>query len=79
MASGSYWQAYVVCPYYLSDDGKRSVDCEGVTDSSRVRMCFRTQADFEKYMGHYCCRHYGDCGISRAIHATYEGVFENDH
>lgn len=79
MASGSYWQAYVCCPYYRSDDGKRSIDCEGVTDSSRVRMCFISRDEYEKYIEHYCCRHYHACQIYRAVESTYEGVFEHEN
>lgn len=30
MASGSYMQAAVVCPFYCSDDGHRKIVCEGL-------------------------------------------------
>lgn len=79
MASGSYWQAYVLCPFYLYDDGKRCIHCEGITDGSTVRLSFRSRTDYEKYIRHNCCRHYQACQIYRAVESTYEGVFEHEN
>ena len=31
MASGSYRQVYVVCPYYVTDNGRDRIVCEGLT------------------------------------------------
>ena len=79
MASGSYWQSYVQCPYYKYDDGRKHIHCEGITDVTQLRISFTTRADFEKYIQKFCCGWYWDCQLCRTIESTYEGVYDDDN
>ena len=77
MASGSFWQAHVRCPYYKFDDGKH-IHCEGVTDASSLRISFSSKTEYEKYIQQYCCRHPRFCLLFRAVNSTYEGVYDEN-
>ena len=67
MPSGSYIKAYVVCPFYMSDDGTRRVVCEGVVDGSNLSISFLRRADYETQMSVFCCQHYEKCEIYRML------------
>ena len=76
MPSGSYWQAYVKCPFYKYDDGKRRITCEGLVDDSSIALIYQKRADFEQQIDVFCCEHYKKCEIYRAIYDLCEE--END-
>ena len=63
MSSGSYLQAYVRCPFYKFDDGKRRISCEGLIDESSIALNYGRQEDFLIQMQTFCCEHYEKCEI----------------
>lgn len=67
MPSGSYMQAYVGCPFYKYDDGRRRITCEGIVDKSSLAQIFRTRTDFDNQITVFCCQHYSKCEIYRML------------
>ena len=72
MSSGSYWQVYVRCPFYQSDDGRSRSVCEGVGDSSSVSLHFRKKSECETQLRVFCCDHYKKCEVYRMLMEKYE-------
>lgn len=70
MASGSYRQVDVQCPFYKEDDGRRSITCEGFGDASSVCQRYRYKRQFAKQMEVFCAQHYGKCEIFRILMET---------
>lgn len=75
MPSGSFKQVYVVCPFYITDDGAQRVTCEGVVDGSSLSIYFSKRADYETLMSVFCCQHYEKCEIYRML---MENKYEED-
>ena len=44
MASGSYKQVDVKCPFYRNDDSRCKLSCEGVTEGSTLTWRFQHKA-----------------------------------
>lgn len=72
MPSGSYIQVYVKCPYYLSDNGKNRIICEGLTPGSQLQSFYRKRKDFKLQIEIFCCEHYEKCEICEALSKKYE-------
>ena len=72
MPSGSYKQAYVKCPYYKYDDGKRRITCEGLIDESSIALIYRIRLDYERQINVFCCKNYTKCEIYRLLTEKYE-------
>lgn len=73
MPSGSYLQAYVQCPFYKYDDGKRRITCEGLlNDDSNIALIYHKKHDFEVQIKTFCCKHYQKCEIYRMLNKNYE-------
>lgn len=72
MSSGSYYQVDVRCPFYLTDDGRYKVTCEGISDASRINLRFLRTADYHVQMETFCCRHYDRCEVYQAAMMKYE-------
>ena len=72
MSSGSYWQVYVRCPFYQSDDGRSRIICEGIGDSSSVSLHFRKKCECETQLRVFCCEHYKKCEVYRMLMEKYE-------
>lgn len=72
MSSGSYWQVYVGCPFYRSDDGKNKIVCEGITESSNLSQHFYSKNSFETQMKVFCCKHYTKCEVYQMLLSKYE-------
>lgn len=70
MATGSYRQAYVICPFYKMDDGRRKISCEGPIDDSRVSVTYGRRQDFESQITIFCCNNYKNCEIYRMVMAS---------
>lgn len=73
MASGSYRQVYCLCPYYISDDGKHTITCEGIIGGTTNRTSFKFKSEYELQMEVFCCNKYRNCEIYSAINKKYEG------
>lgn len=72
VSSGSYWKAYVICPMYIDDDGRKYIKCEGIVDKSYVSINFRHKRDFEGQMEIFCCKKYENCETYRMLMRKYE-------
>ncbi len=72
MSSGSYWQVYVQCPFYRSDDGRTRIVCEGVGNSKNLSLFFQKKCDFETQMRVFCCDHCKKCEVHRMLMEKYE-------
>ncbi len=72
MASGSYRQVDVQCPFYKSDDGKQVIICEGFGDARNLKQFYRYKREYEKQMEVFCCCHYKNCEVYRLLMEKYE-------
>lgn len=72
MPGGSWKQVNVKCPFYLSDDGRRSITCEGIVKKSSIKLQHSTRAGFDKQMEVFCCDRYENCEIYRMLMEKYE-------
>ena len=72
MASGSFKQTEVVCPFYRFDDGRRRITCEGIMDGCNVALIFRDKADFDRQLEVFCCEHCKKCEVYRMVMEKYE-------
>lgn len=67
MASGSYNQVDVQCPFYKEDDGYKDIACEGVGDAIKLIQRYRYKSQFTKQMEVFCARHYQKCEVYRIL------------
>ena len=72
MSSGSYRQVHVQCPFYLYDDGKRRITCEGITDECTTALSFRKKKGYEIQMDTFCCSSYKNCEVFRMLSEKYK-------
>lgn len=72
MPSGSYKQAYVQCPFYKFDDGRRRITCEGIIDGSSLALIYHNRQDYEIQIDVYCCKHYKKCEVYRLLIEKYD-------
>lgn len=67
MSGVSYLQAYVRCPYYLRDDGKTKLHCEGFVDDSKIELVFPNKQARRQYINDHCCGDFAQCMVCKAI------------
>lgn len=73
MASGSFRQADVLCPFYVTDNGKNIIDCEGLTKGGKLRTLYKRNDLQRKQMEQFCCcDNYRRCLIYIANQTKYE-------
>ena len=72
MASGSYRQVDVGCPFYKFDDGQRKITCEGIVEGSSVVLTYLRKEDYVKQMEVFCQEHYPKCEVYRMLMEKYE-------
>lgn len=72
MATKGWNQFYVLCPFFLQDDGKFEIRCEGIHDGCDVCLKFRTKQEFKIQLDTYCKNHYKKCEIYRTVMEKYE-------
>lgn len=72
MPSGSFLQVYVVCPFYVSDNGKNTITCEGVIPETRATNVFQNNAEFLCQIKTFCQCRYENCELYNAIMKKYE-------
>ena len=63
----SFNQIYVRCPFFVNDDGKSKIVCDGIVDKSRVSLEYQRKADYEAQMKTFCCDRYINCEIYRIL------------
>ena len=71
MASGSYRQVYVVCPYYVTDNGRDRIVCEGLTPGGQNQTFYQKRQDYALQMELFCCGDYWRCEICAALDVKY--------
>lgn len=52
--SGSWLQCYAKCPFYIKDDGRTKIVCEGHYPTSRSGYTFGSAAHMRSHFQHYC-------------------------
>lgn len=62
----------IQCPFYVRNDRKNSIICEGITDTSRVILRFSKQPEMLQQLKIFCCGRYGNCELYRAVMEKYE-------
>ena len=67
MATGSWRQADVRCPFYREDSKRRRISCEGLVEDSRISMTFGRRGDFDIQMNTFCCDRYHYCELFRML------------
>ena len=72
MASGSFRQVDVLCPFYKNDDGRRRITCEGPVDDSSMSLTYLRKKDYQLQMDIFCCNHYAKCEVNRVLMEKYE-------
>lgn len=64
------------CPFWRELEGNR-IGCEGITDHSTICISFDSRAARVQQEAIFCCRHYRNCEIYRAIiEAKYAGAYQ---
>lgn len=71
MASGSFKQVDVQCPFYKYDDGRRRITCEGLIDKSSIALIYLTRRDYDTQLITFCCEHYEKCEVYRMLMEKY--------
>lgn len=72
MAKGRY-AGDAVCPFYLTDricaNGEYRYDifCEGIVDKSCIAVRFYERKPYETQIRTFCCEHFTNCEIYRAV------------
>lgn len=74
MASGSYKQADVVCPYYRFDDGGKRISCEGLIKNTVVINRFTRKSKMATHIDMICSSmDYAKlCPVAAALEKKYE-------
>lgn len=73
MAGGTYIQAEVVCPFYVTDGNNRPyVRCEGIYDSTKLTTNFRNKKVKDEYMHRFCVSNYKDCKVCQLLSDKYK-------
>ena len=72
MPSGSFKQAYVLCPFYKYDDGKKRITCEGLIENSSLALIYHSKLDYERQITVYCCDQYNKCEVYRMLKEKYD-------
>ena len=67
MPSGSFFKAYVKCPFYIHDEGRKRIVCEGIIYPSNISQSFGRQVDFERHITTFCSEHYKKCEIYQML------------
>lgn len=72
MSDGSYKQANFVCPYYVSDNARSKIYCEGIIPDTILQNVFRSIADYRTQIDTFCSGCYWMCEICAALDKKYE-------
>ena len=57
----------VQCPYYICDDRRGSITCEGFIQGSNVTQQYKRFADQRRQMEVFCCEYFRKCELYRMI------------
>ncbi len=62
--------AYVVCPYYHSEE-RQVIYCEGVEKNSAIHMAFATPQQKKDYLLRNCRQFWGRCPVADALNKKW--------
>ena len=71
MKKGEYSDPNVQCPFYDVEE-RQKVICEGVPDSARLHVTFKTDDQKRCYKGRYCKKDWRRCMIAHMLEEKYE-------
>lgn len=79
MASGSFEQVDVLCPFY-KNDGIQRIVCEGLVSDSSITLTYMNKVDCKRQKKVFCCKNYKKCEVYRMLMCCKydEGVLEGD-
>lgn len=63
----SFNQVSVRCPFFVDDDGKSWIECEGITNTSVLSQKYQTKEDYKIQMKTFCCDRYTNCELYRVL------------
>ena len=73
---GTSWaDLYARCPFYLSCNGKDTINCQGVADSSTLAWKFRKKEDLVIQTKTFCAGHFEFCEVYRMLKEAHDGEF----
>lgn len=59
------------CPFYLGE-GKKGIWCEGITNSKKIILEFKTEKQKDKHIRKYCYHEFPeDCEIFKLLMSKY--------
>lgn len=70
--SSSYAQVDVLCPFYLRDNGRDIIECEGIIEGSKIKNYFWKKGDYGAQIRAFCCAEYKNCEIYKTLMKKYE-------
>lgn len=59
------------CPFFLAS-GKRSISCEGITDTCTVKVEFKNGAERNLHRKVFCDEKYKNCELYQVIEEKYK-------
>lgn len=66
------WNAgYVRCPYYISDDTRSRITCQGVIEGSKLHWELPPE-DYKIQMREFCQNRYRNCEVCQLLSQIYE-------
>lgn len=66
--------ADTICPFYVSENAKPRISCEGLVLGTVCVTAFRTGIDKAMHQDMYCyCHKYKLCPVARAVFGKYKG------
>ena len=67
-------RASIACPYYIGDDCKRTIRCEGPIEGTKIDLQFRTKEDKAAHFKGWCGSVTGHkaCEIFRMVNEKYD-------
>ncbi len=69
----TYTQADVRCPFYITDTERPAgISCEGISDKSKLSLCFTNKRYKKVHMKVFCIENYEDCALFKTIYKKYE-------
>ena len=73
MPSGTYIQADIMCPFYLTDENQKPyVRCEGFYNNTKLTTNFKNKKVKDKYMHKFCVSNYKDCKVCQLLSDKYK-------
>ncbi len=69
--AASWRDGYVKCPYYLRDNRKNRIVCQGIMDGTDLALTFSDQRDYRIQMDTFCQAKYKNCEVYRMLEEIY--------